>query len=390
MANTYKDTKFSIIPIGYKEKKPTLKWSEYQERRATEDEIAEWFPEGAEQNVGIVTGAISDVVVLDVDSRDALETIQNKHPLPHTPSVKTGKGWHFYFKHPGWMIKNRAGILPGVDVRGDGGYVVAPDSVHPDGQEYTWEVSPEEIEFAELPDWLVNLVASKHIQSEASNPSKLSGVDNVSADDARLFDELLGRLISAEEGTRNDTLNRVAFEAGQYVGADRLPHEIVVDRLIDAGSKIGLPEDEVRSTVDSGLTAGINIPKLADGLVYEILDAPPVEMDRPLKLIDEVGYGSTWLPIGSQDAEGADSQTGLFVFASNGRVYADHSVKGTLPIGDLPFPVKLPIKPRQEKLLSPAGLKLFLDGDRPDATEVFEAICTWVDTFVSFENSLAD
>src|SRR5438270_6315968 len=88
-------------------------------------------------NVAIATGKGSGVIVLDVDGDDGLasmrELVAQYGALPKTPTVSTGKGMHLYFRHPGTAIKNAVALRPGLDIRGDGGYVVAPPSVHPDG-----------------------------------------------------------------------------------------------------------------------------------------------------------------------------------------------------------------------------------------------------------------
>jgi hypothetical protein len=102
--------------------------------RATADPatIAAWFQDAPTAGVGIATGADSGIVVLDVDPRhggdDTMADLERRHGvLPDTWHCQTANGGsHLYFLHPGGAVGNRAGIRPGVDVRGDGGYVVAP------------------------------------------------------------------------------------------------------------------------------------------------------------------------------------------------------------------------------------------------------------------------
>ena len=83
--------------------------------------------------------------VLDIDARnggdDSLDTLIHKHGrMPDTLEAVTGsRGRHFYFKHPGVPVTNSVGLLPGIDVRGDGGLVVAPPSIHVSGQQYFWD-----------------------------------------------------------------------------------------------------------------------------------------------------------------------------------------------------------------------------------------------------------
>ena len=127
--------------------------------------VRKWWAGSPNANLGIVTGQVSGVVVLDIDPRhggtESLEQLETEYgPIPPTLRVKTGgDGQHLYFKHPGEKITNRTNIRPGVDFRGDGGYIVAPPSVHASSQEYSWDTSHHH-EMAPLPEWLLNLLRS--------------------------------------------------------------------------------------------------------------------------------------------------------------------------------------------------------------------------------------
>jgi hypothetical protein len=137
---------------------------------ATTDEttIRRWWAEAQGlANVGIATGQNSGLVVVDVDAKSGgimtISRLENAHgKLPRTPTAETGGGGrHYYFRYPdGECISNRAGILPGIDVRGDGGYVVAPPSRHVSGNHYAWAVPPE-TPLADLPAWLLELIVGK-------------------------------------------------------------------------------------------------------------------------------------------------------------------------------------------------------------------------------------
>jgi hypothetical protein len=132
---------FSIIPLKARDKKPALNsWKEFQSRRPTHDEVRAWFDGGVDLNIGIVTGAVSNIVMVDGDSLDAVNWLQANHPSPMR--TRTGKGKHFAFRHPGVVIKNNVKLGGmALDVRGDGGYVVAPGSIHPNGSMYEEEGS---------------------------------------------------------------------------------------------------------------------------------------------------------------------------------------------------------------------------------------------------------
>jgi hypothetical protein len=127
----------SIIPVA-RDKKPLIRWQDYQAKYASEEEINTWFDQWPEANIAMVTGKISDVVVVDCDSEEANEFFLSEHPEANeTCSVKTPRGYHYYFQYEEG-VRNDAGkkIGPGIDIRGDGGYVLCPPSVSHDGNHY--------------------------------------------------------------------------------------------------------------------------------------------------------------------------------------------------------------------------------------------------------------
>ena len=122
--------------------------------------VAEWWRRWPDANIGIRTGAESGLVVVDVDVQHGgagtLKALERERgQLPRTAEVLTGGGGrHLLFRHPGRDVRNSAGQLgPGLDVRGDGGYVVAPPSVHENGRQYRW-VRNLERGLADSPAWL--------------------------------------------------------------------------------------------------------------------------------------------------------------------------------------------------------------------------------------------
>lgn len=123
----------SVIPLA-KDKKPLLPWQEFQTRYATEDEVATWYQRYPNANIGIVTGKISNLTVIDCDSQPAIEYFQSGYH-GRTTSVKTPKGMHFYFQYQEG-VRNTARLTDHIDVRSEGGYVVAPPSVNDAGIAY--------------------------------------------------------------------------------------------------------------------------------------------------------------------------------------------------------------------------------------------------------------
>lgn len=130
--------------------------------------ITSWSTNCPIANVAIGTGGVSGLVALDVDPRHggdaSLEALVREHgPLPDTiESLTGGGGRHLVFRHPGGVVPNRVGIAPGLDVRGDGGYIVAPPSLHISERRYAWAIGygADEVPLAAAPEWLTTLVTS--------------------------------------------------------------------------------------------------------------------------------------------------------------------------------------------------------------------------------------
>ena len=129
--------------------------------------VTAWWSDGPDLNIGMATGTVSGVFVLDVDGQEgksSLSALEKLGPLPPSVTSNTGKGKHILFRMPAMPIGNSAGRLgTGLDVRGDGGYVIVPPSVHPSGAVYQWGNVRELAEIAamaaradtgpEAPEW---------------------------------------------------------------------------------------------------------------------------------------------------------------------------------------------------------------------------------------------
>ena len=174
----YAERGWPVIPITPNEAHPPLitKWQD----KATCDtiQISEWLGTTPEANVAILTGSESGVVVVDVDMKNGkngkatLAALVKQHGgfTTRTASSPTG-GAHYYFKWPGYKIANRTGFVPGIDFRGDGGYIVASPSKRAEGA-YEW-VNDNEI--ADCPEWLLDLITLK---TKAANEAEAGASSN--------------------------------------------------------------------------------------------------------------------------------------------------------------------------------------------------------------------
>jgi len=164
-ANDYIARGLSVIPLKPNSKEAAIRWAEFQERRPTPEEVVNWWRNGNDYGIGIVSGKVSNLVVLDIDDEAkfsvALKTIGET--LPDTPTVRTRKGWHIYFRYPANRIVRRHDRLDdwGAELRGDGCYVVAPPSVV-EGYRYYWAkrngrvMAFGQVPMVECPDWLLD------------------------------------------------------------------------------------------------------------------------------------------------------------------------------------------------------------------------------------------
>lgn len=161
-ARNYLSSGFSIIPVnlfqdnnGKYQKKPLVRWQDYQKIRATEQELLRWASLPSLNALGAVTGKVSGVVVLDIDDPAFIHSFD----LPQTPRVRSiSGGYHYYFKYPQDLkVKNHQALLPKVDIRADGGFIVIPPSGIDDAHSYVWE-NDLTTPFAEIPKWLRDLL----------------------------------------------------------------------------------------------------------------------------------------------------------------------------------------------------------------------------------------
>ncbi len=179
-AKMYHSKGLSIIPVR-SDKKPTItSWKEYQERKPTEEEIQKWFSDSTVTGIAVITGKISGVVVIDCEKDFDYSLVD----FPETVVSRTGGGGkHFFFRYPkNIKVGNKTRFLPNADVRGDGGYVLVPPSLHYSGGSYEWEKEFDRENLTDLPEWFLK---------ESSQPN------------------IKPRVVSVAEGQRNRTATEI-------------------------------------------------------------------------------------------------------------------------------------------------------------------------------------
>jgi hypothetical protein len=184
-------------------------------------QVRVWWTRWPSANIGIPTGSASGLAVVDVDPRhggdEGLASLVTKNgPIPETPESLTGGGGrHLLFSHRQGFRNSANRLAQGVDTRGEGGYIVAPPSVHVSGRRYAWEGSsdPAEMPLAELPDWLF--------------PGNLSFDSRTAPDKTTTTD-----VEPVAEGGRNV---KGAALAGMWISEGKSLHD--VRRLLDGWNK---------------------------------------------------------------------------------------------------------------------------------------------------------
>lgn len=211
------------------------------------DQIASWWGKWPDANIMLATGAVAGFWALDIDPKsggaESFAELEKTHgKLPSTVEVMTGGGGrHLYFHQPGGKIAISAGKLgDGLDVRGDGGYVIAPPSNHASGGTYRWYSGRAlgDLKVANAPDWLLDLVRTP-AKSAGARVRPVDARPAVSSE--RGLTELqraAKRIAQAEPGRQECTLNDEAYRIGTLIGRGENDFRQACAALVAAGLKM--------------------------------------------------------------------------------------------------------------------------------------------------------
>ena len=246
------------------------------------DQINQWWDKFPDALIGMPTG--DGLLVVDIDFPDGPDTLAKLEakyePLPPTLETITGSGGRHLFFNVDRGIRNSAGKLgKNIDIRCDGGYVIAPPSIIPalvviKGSERSENENDQEKRFyrwanktpiADAPEWLVDLSIKQRITPPTPHDKSTSPqTANISASYGQqaLINEI-DKLRGTGEGERNEQLNRSAFSLMQLVAGGELEESQVRTELKLAAESIGLSTDEIEKTIRSGFEAGRGEPRKA-------------------------------------------------------------------------------------------------------------------------------
>ena len=143
---SYLEHSFSAIPEGEGNDYGIVRRQVYHSRKPTDSEYDHWIEECPHTNIGIITGKISNLLVIEVYSDDQLQSLQDLtgEDCFCFPTVKTPSGYQFYFLYPGPTLIDESVLIDGFDIHSDSGYVLAPPSIDENEGEYTWITTIED------------------------------------------------------------------------------------------------------------------------------------------------------------------------------------------------------------------------------------------------------
>lgn len=277
----YVEHGWSVLPVRPEEKRPYMtNWMQYTHVRADKDTVTKWFTNLSGAGVGVVTGKVSNMVVLDVESDCTIPIEDLLKRFPTQLYSRTGSGgYHLFYQYPTAVshVSNRVGIFPGADLRADGGFIVLPPTMHPNGVRYEWVKRGPPGAF---PEALLDMQARPRVQNDGWITEALRGVS---------------------EGGRNDMCARLAG----YFFNKGMSYDIVETLLLEWNERNDppLPVREVRTTIKSiekshavGETQFTSVQFEDDRTTEEQRKPPTFDV---MRMVDYVrgygGEGASWM-----------------------------------------------------------------------------------------------
>jgi len=250
---------FSIIPLEKSGKKPNItRWNKYQYQKPTKEEIEEWYEKGLFENIGVICGAVSNIVVLDIDDASLVDDLGLKldQTVENNWVVKTGRGYHIYMKPAGDIGDTCKYDKLKLEHRSNGAYVVAPPSIHPNSSKYQFMNAKEPEDLADL----LPAHTMKIFQELVGKAAKLKGIEIKTTELPEPIEHIEADCVAkmwegAEKGSRNDTAYALA---NYYFHVKKLSADETKAILIkwNFENKPSMKQTELDTVVNSVLSNG--------------------------------------------------------------------------------------------------------------------------------------
>jgi hypothetical protein len=246
---------WSSFPVGGK---VPLTRHGFHDASTDPDLLEHLFADPDATGIGVACGA-SNLVVVDLDGEEGRDTwadLAAQHGgHGRTLAAETGTGLHIYFGGEGRSSCRKIGA--GVDTRGNGGYVIAPPSVHPSGRTYRWRDRTAPL--APVPAWLAVLLEPPPPPLIVERRELKEGICATAYGRGALLG-LAEEMLATPEGERNERLVRLAYRAGRLSAGGELDVGAAADVLLEAAVRTGLSHQEALMTIASGIAAGERYP----------------------------------------------------------------------------------------------------------------------------------
>jgi len=313
----YKTTfQWSLIPLKAKMKEPRIQWKQYTAEPASDRQLGKWWTQYPDSNVAVITGKISNLIVIDIDEESAFDLLKEQGidlKGITTAVSETHRGYQYFFNYHS-AIKQRN--FDGGEVRTDGHYVVIPPSIHPEETRYSWEHSPFDVGIADIPESLIKFTrANKTAKSSLTNKLVIPG------------------------GQRNNTLTRLAgsmrrpgmtedeiVEALMIVNNNRYKPPLPEKEVRNIAHSIGKHEPQETTTSNSGIQL-VNMSTVQSEKV-EFLWHPRIPLGKVTLIEGDPGVGKSWLTVaiatavslgrGLPDCESSEPGNVLILTAEDG------------------------------------------------------------------------
>jgi hypothetical protein len=236
----------------------------YKDASQSPEIIWQWWQKWPDANLGVATGRGSGLVVLDVDPRNggdvSFEELEHAlgGPLPDTPTVLTGGGGtHVYFRYPDSAVPSVGSFFPGLDVKADGGFVIAPPSNHSSGTTYEWSPwLPDAITLAPVPEPLLQLIRSAREPEPRSLRKPSRCVDLPAWEAVRRFPRVRSRFYRDARGLRDTSPSGIDYSLACQLSACGYSSEVIREVVEESRAQAGLchkADSYFRATIDKAL-----------------------------------------------------------------------------------------------------------------------------------------
>lgn len=230
----------SVVPIRAGDKVPLASWKDFQNRKAEEGEIREWFTRYPEANLGAITGAISDLAVIDIDSREGKKALDEILPDSFlSPTARTPRGGEHLFCLNCAGLRSDKAIPRGVDIRAEGGLIVLPPSIGKNGKPYAWVpgLSLADLSRPPFPPAYRDYILNNHLYKEGERK------------DPRKEGDPLEKMF--RQGTRDNDLHRVASYIIRAGGSETEARQVI--QILARNCNPPFPEKEIEAKIQSVL-----------------------------------------------------------------------------------------------------------------------------------------